>query len=49
MCGDFRHPSSIWSRSPIVMLDWQARRTGEGFTTNATAGKIVTASSAGTG
>src|SRR5512146_2840887 len=41
MCGDFRHPSAIWSRSPIVMLDWQARRNGEGFTANATAGKIV--------
>jgi Hypothetical glycosyl hydrolase 6 len=41
MCGDFRHPSSIWSRSRIVMLDWQARRGGEGFTTNARAGKIV--------
>jgi hypothetical protein len=41
MCGDFRHPSAIWSRSPIVMLDWQARRTGEGFTANAAAGKIV--------
>lgn len=41
MCGDFRHPSSIWSRSRIVMLDWQARRVGEGFATNATAGKIV--------
>jgi hypothetical protein len=41
MCGDFRHPSAIWSRSPIVMLDWQARRTGEGFTANARAGKVV--------
>ena len=33
--------SAIWSRSPIVMLDWQARRTGEGFQTNAIAGKTV--------
>jgi hypothetical protein len=41
MCGDFRHPGSVWSRSPIVMLDWQARRIGEGFTANARAGKIV--------
>jgi hypothetical protein len=41
MCGDFRHPSAIWSRSPIVMLDWQARRNGEGFTANARAGKVV--------
>jgi hypothetical protein len=41
MCEDFRDPHAIWSRSPIVMLDWQARRTGEGFETNATAGKIV--------
>jgi SAM-dependent methyltransferase len=41
MCGDFRHPSAIWSRSPIVMLDWQARRAGEGFTANARAGKVV--------
>jgi hypothetical protein len=41
MCGDFRHPKALWSRSPIVMLDWQARRPGEGFQTNATAGKVV--------
>lgn len=41
MCEDFRDPNAIWSRSPIVMLDWQARRTGEGFPANATAGKIV--------
>jgi putative glycosyl hydrolase-like family 6 (GHL6) protein len=41
MCADFRHPSAIWSRSPIVMLDWQARRNGEGFTANARAGKVV--------
>jgi hypothetical protein len=41
MCEEFRDPSAIWSRSPIVMLDWQTRRTGEGFQTNATAGKIV--------
>jgi hypothetical protein len=41
MCGDFRHPTSIWSRSRIVMLDWQARRNGEGFAANARAGTIV--------
>jgi len=41
MCGDFRHPSSIWSRTRIVMLDWQARRNGEGFTANARAGTVV--------
>ncbi len=41
MCEDFRDPKAIWSRSPIVMLDWQARRAGEGFPANATAGKIV--------
>ena len=41
MCEDFRDPHAIWSRSPIVMLDWQARRTGEGFQTNAIAGKTV--------
>ncbi len=41
MCGDFRHPSAIWSRSRIVMLDWQARGNGEGFTANARAGKLV--------
>ena len=41
MCEDFRDPSAIWSRSPIVMLDWQARRTGEGFQANAIAGRTV--------
>ncbi len=41
MCEDFREPRAIWSRSPIVMLDWQARRAGEGFQTNAAAGKTV--------
>jgi hypothetical protein len=41
MCGDFRDPKALWSRSPIVMLDWQARRRGEGFQTNSTAGKVV--------
>jgi hypothetical protein len=41
MCEDFRHPSEIWSRSPIVMLDWQSRRPGEGFPANAVAGKTV--------
>ncbi|HYN47343.1 MAG TPA: alpha-amylase family protein [Candidatus Nanopelagicales bacterium] len=41
MCEDFRDPHAIWSRSPIVMLDWQARRTGEGFQANAIAGKTV--------
>ena len=41
MCEDFRHPSAIWSRSPIVMLDWQARRAGEGFEANAAAGKTI--------
>jgi hypothetical protein len=41
MCEDFRDPSAIWARSPIVMLDWQARRTGEGFQANAIAGRTV--------
>jgi hypothetical protein len=41
MCEDFRHPSQIWARSPIVMLDWQSRRAGEGFHANAVAGKTV--------
>ncbi len=41
MCEDFRDPRAIWSRSPIVMLDWQARRTGEGFPANAVAGKTI--------
>jgi hypothetical protein len=41
MCEDFRDPKALWSRSPIVMLDWQARRTGEGFQANATAGRMV--------
>jgi hypothetical protein len=41
MCRDFRHPTSLWPRSPIVMLDWQARRSGEGFTANARTGTIV--------
>jgi hypothetical protein len=41
MCEDFRDPNAIWSRSPIVMLDWQARRTGEGFQANAIAGRTV--------
>ncbi|HSD28969.1 MAG TPA: beta-galactosidase, partial [Vicinamibacteria bacterium] len=41
MCDDFRDPRAIWSRSPIVMLDWQTRRAGEGFPANATAGRIV--------
>ena len=41
MCGDFREPTAIWSRSRIVMLDWQMRRPGEGFAANATAGHVV--------
>ena len=41
MCGDFRHPTAIWSRSRIVMLDWQMRRPGEGFQANAVAGHVV--------
>jgi hypothetical protein len=41
MCEDFREPTAIWSRSPIVMLDWQSRRPGEGFEANAIAGTIV--------
>ncbi len=41
MCADFRDPSAIWSRSPIVMLDWQSRGAGEGFQANAIAGKTV--------
>jgi hypothetical protein len=41
MCADFRHPRQIWERSPIVMLDWQARRAGEGFQSNGVAGRIV--------
>jgi hypothetical protein len=41
MCEDFRDPRAVWSRSPIVMLDWQARRTGEGFQANAMAGRTV--------
>ena len=41
MCEDFRDPKAIWSRSPIVMLDWQTRRPGECFQANATAGKFV--------
>jgi hypothetical protein len=41
MCGDFRDPRAIWSRSRIVMLDWQMRRPGEGFQSNAVAGHVV--------
>ena len=41
MCAEFRQPRAIWSRAPVVMLDWQARRGGEGFQANATAGAIV--------
>ncbi len=41
MCEDFRDPKTIWTRSPIVMLDWQARRSGEGFQANAVAGTVV--------
>ena len=41
MCADFRHPTRIWSRSPMVMLDWQARRPGEGFQTNGLAGRTI--------
>jgi hypothetical protein len=41
MCADFRHPMATWSRSPIVMLDWQARRAGEGFQANGVAGRTI--------
>jgi hypothetical protein len=41
MCADFRHPKTIWSRAPIVMLDWQTRRAGEGFQANGVAGRMV--------
>jgi hypothetical protein len=41
LCADFRRPSGVLSRTPIVMLDWQARAMREAPYANAVAGKFL--------